>query len=105
MGSRSPQLTRATLKVLRTLLSSRGTEISGAEIGRTAQLASGTLYPILLRLEEAKWVQSRWETESPQSLARPRRRFYTLTGLGERQAIAAFQDIGFNPAEVVWQQS
>jgi PadR family transcriptional regulator, regulatory protein PadR len=103
MGRKSPQLTRATLKVLGTLLSSRGQEMSGAEIGRTTLLASGTLYPILLRLEEAQWVESRWETESPQSLGHPRRRFYMLTGLGEKEATAAFQDIVFDLRGVAWQ--
>ena len=67
-------------------MSSPRDELSGAEIGRFAKLASGTLYPILLRLEEAGWLASRWEVEDPRELRRPRRRFYRVTGVGARKA-------------------
>ncbi len=68
-------------------------ELSGVEIGRVAKLASGTLYPILLRLEAAGWLESRWEVEDPKELGRPRRRFYRVTGVGERKARAAVKDL------------
>jgi DNA-binding PadR family transcriptional regulator len=67
--------------------------ISGAEISRTTKLASGTLYPILLRLERACWLESWWEHEAPQELGRPRRRFYRVTALGAKKASAALRDI------------
>jgi len=51
-----------------------------------AKLKSGTLYPILLRLEQAKWLESRWEADDPRQLGRPRCRLYRLTGLGARKA-------------------
>jgi PadR family transcriptional regulator PadR len=63
--------------------------LSGAQIARTSKLASGTLYPILMRLEQADWLESQWETEDPHTLGRPRRRFYRVTGLGENRAKAA----------------
>jgi DNA-binding PadR family transcriptional regulator len=56
-----------------------GQELSGAEISREARLASGTLYPMLMRLEQCGWLESRWETEDPQALRRPRRRYYRVT--------------------------
>jgi PadR family transcriptional regulator PadR len=74
-------MTTQTLKVLAAIMSRRD-ETSGAEIAKVTKLASGTLYPILLRLEQAKWVESHWETEDPRELGRPRRRFYQITGLG-----------------------
>jgi DNA-binding PadR family transcriptional regulator len=55
---------------------------------------SGTIYPILARLEAAGWVQSYWEQEEPTVLERPRRRMYQLTGAGAqaaRVALAAVQ--------------
>jgi PadR family transcriptional regulator PadR len=89
MSNSEPRITGPTLMVLGTLLQSPRDELSGAEIGRITKLASGTLYPILLRLEEAGWLASRWEVEDPQALGRPRRRFYRVTGDGARKAKAA----------------
>lgn len=81
------------MKVLAALLSSPRDELSGAEIGKASKLASGTLYPILLRLEGAGWLTSRWETENPSELGRPRRRFYRVTALGAKKAKAAYKDL------------
>ncbi|SRR5579862_156802 len=88
-----PRITGPTLRVLAALLSSPRDELSGAEIGRAAKLASGTLYPILLRLEGAGWLQSRWEREDPSELGRPRRRFYRVTAVGAKKAKAAVKDL------------
>jgi PadR family transcriptional regulator PadR len=74
-------------------MSSGMQELSGAEIARSTKLASGTLYPILFRLEEADWVESRWEKGDPRELGRPRRRLYMITGVGAKNARAAFKDV------------
>ena len=50
MSVGEPRITGPTLKVLGALLPGR-IELSGAEISRVTKLASGTLYPILYRLE------------------------------------------------------
>src|SRR5690349_16709836 len=57
---REPRMSAQTLKVLGSLLSDPRDELSGADIARLTDLPSGTLYPILLRLEGAKWLSSRW---------------------------------------------
>jgi PadR family transcriptional regulator PadR len=88
-----PRMSAATLKVLGALLSNPRDELSGAEIARIAKLASGTLYPILLRLEDAGWLTSRWENGDPHELGRPRRRFYRVTGLGANRAKAAIREL------------
>jgi PadR family transcriptional regulator len=93
MGDDEPRLTEPTLRVIATLLTSPRDELSGAEIGRNARISSGTLYPILSRLERASWLVSRWETEEPQLLGRPRRRFYRVTALGVRRAEAALREL------------
>jgi len=93
MVEKEPRLSAQTLKVLGVLLASPRDELSGAEIGRESGLASGTLYPILLRFEQAGWLQSRWETEDPHALGRPRRRFYRITAVGQKNVRAAFQDV------------
>jgi DNA-binding PadR family transcriptional regulator len=97
------RLTAQTFKVLGALLTHSPDAISGAEIGRAATLQSGTLYPILLRLEQAGWLESRWEVETPQELGRPRRRFYQLTGVGESKAKSAFRDITSTLGGLAWQ--
>lgn len=93
--ARPPQMTGPTLKVLAEL--SANPSSSGAEIAKATKLASGTLYPLLIRLEKAGWVDSQWETGEPSVLGRPRRRFYRLTGEGQ----AAYQQAA-NELQVVF---
>ena len=100
--SAEPRITGPTLKVLGALLSSGSAELSGAEISRATKLASGTLYPILFRLERAGWLESRWEDDDPKVLGRPRRRFYHATALGARNARAAVKDLEPAFGRVAW---
>jgi PadR family transcriptional regulator len=93
MDADQPRLTSQTLRVLGALMSSSGSEQSGAEICRTTKLATGTLYPILSRLERAGWVESRWEDGDPRVFGRPRRRFYLITALGTKNATAAVNEL------------
>jgi DNA-binding PadR family transcriptional regulator len=102
MANDSPQLTTQTLKVLVTLMQDPRDELSGAQIRKCTGLHTGTLYPILLRLERASWLESRWEVEDPQSLGRPRRRYYRVTALGAQQARAAVQEIKAVVGELSW---
>ncbi len=83
---RPPQMTSHTFKVL-SLLMARANQ-SGAEIGKATKLPTGTLYPLLLRLEKAGWLSSEWEVGDPTALGRPRRRFYKVTGVGAAHARA-----------------
>lgn len=102
MANGEPRLTSQTLKVLSVLMSPTKDGLSGAEIGRMTDLASGTLYPILLRLETAKWLESQWEDGNPSDLGRPRRRFYRITGIGFRRAKAAFRELITPLKEFAW---
>jgi PadR family transcriptional regulator, regulatory protein PadR len=86
------RLSHQRLKVLARFFDQPGDELSGADIMRLTSLASGSLYPILYVFEEGGLLKSRWETEDPQALGRPRRRLYKLTALGERTARAAAAD-------------
>lgn len=103
MGS-SPQLTTQTLKILGTLMNSSPGALSGAEIGRITRLKSGTLYPILFRLEKAGWLESFWESETPQALGRPRRRFYKLTAAGARTTKAGLRELTSTIGGLVWEK-
>ena len=78
----------ATQLVLRALLADPTEELYGSEIGDAAGLMSGTVHPILARLESAGWVESRWEDVDPQAAGRPARRYYRITGEGVQLARA-----------------
>ena len=55
----------------------------GFDIVEASGLPSGTVYPILRRLEEAGLLKSRWENEAhAKSERRPARRIYTVTPSG-----------------------
>jgi PadR family transcriptional regulator, regulatory protein PadR len=79
-----------TLRVLEAFLENPTQPLSGADVQKRASLASGTLYPILLRLESAGWFASQWEDIDPAEAGRPRRRFYRLTAGGLRSASEVF---------------
>ena len=102
MGTSQPRLTSHTLKVLAALMASTEPKQSGADIARLTKMASGTLYPILLRLEEAGWVESQWEVEDPHELGRPRRRLYRVTAVGARKAKSAIRDAVRPFKEFAW---
>lgn len=71
------RVTDATLDVLDVLL--RGdTELYGLKIARTAGRPTGSVFPILARLEGCGWVSSEWEAGDPSDRG-PRRRFYELS--------------------------
>jgi len=83
-----------TLKALEAFLENPTEELSGADVHKRSGIASGTLYPILLRLESAGWFVSRWETIDPASAGRPRRRLYRLTRNGLARASDVFASFG-----------
>jgi DNA-binding PadR family transcriptional regulator len=83
-----------TLKVLEAFLENPTGELSGADVHKRSGIASGTLYPILLRLESAGWFVSRWEDIDPVSAGRPRRRLYRLTRNGMARASEVFASFG-----------
>ena len=56
----------------------------GYDLMKAARLQSGTLYPLLARLEREKLVGSAWET--PQQDGQRPRKYYRLTGEGIRVA-------------------
>jgi PadR family transcriptional regulator, regulatory protein PadR len=55
-----PRMTIPTQLVLEALLDQPQRELYGIEIGDAAGLRSGTVHPILARLEGYGWLVSRW---------------------------------------------
>ena len=84
-----PRMTQATRAVLQALVEHPSRELYGLQLVAVAQLPSGTVHPILARLESAGWLESRWEETDPSEEGRPRRRYYRLSPQGAQRAQAA----------------
>ena len=96
MTQRDPRLSGPTLKVLKLFLEAPREQRSGSTISRETKLGSGTLYPLLSRLEGAGWLASQWEDIDPSEAGRPKRRYYALTEHGRDKAKAAFDELGLS---------
>lgn len=82
----SPRMTIPTQLVLRLFLADVAAEQYGMGIIEATHLPSGTVHPILARLEGLGWVKSRWEDVDPKAEGRPARRYYRLTAFGVAEA-------------------
>lgn len=82
-----PATVRLTYPTALVLLALRAGVRYGFDIIDESGLRSGTVYPILRRLEEAGLVRSEWEAAAPaRREGRPPRRYYRLTGAGALSA-------------------
>jgi DNA-binding PadR family transcriptional regulator len=77
-------MTAPLQRVLRAFLEDPAAPRYGYDLMKAAGLPSGTLYPMLARLEDQELVTSAWET--PQAGGERPRRYYQLTGEGIRVA-------------------
>jgi PadR family transcriptional regulator len=78
------KLTAPLERVLRAFLADPAAPRYGYDLMKAAGLPSGTLYPLLSRLEMRGLVTSAWET--PQQDGQRPRRYYHLTSEGVRVA-------------------
>ena len=69
----------------------------GYELMTQAGVKSGTLYPLLMRLEAQGLLEARWE-ESPQA-GRPPRHVYRLTQAGREWVASQAQDLAARRAK------
>jgi PadR family transcriptional regulator, regulatory protein PadR len=102
MNDQGVRLTQPALKVLRFLMQTPREGRSGAEMSKATKVGSGTLYPMLARLEAAGWLTSEWEMIDPSEAGRPRRRFYRLTAIGQNNAREALIDLQMAAGELSW---
>ena len=77
-------MTRPVERVLGAFLADPAASRYGYDLMKAARLPSGTLYPLLARLEREKLAASAWET--PQQDGQRPRKYYQLTGEGIRVA-------------------
>jgi PadR family transcriptional regulator, regulatory protein PadR len=91
-GKGDIRLTQTTLRILQTFITDVSKELSGADVWKETKIGAGSRYPILIRLERAGWLTSRWEELNPSEAGRPRKRFYRLTVNGQAWAQSALKE-------------
>lgn len=91
----APRISKQTLDLLETFLQQPGEWRYGYDLSRETGLKSGTLYPLLLRLAEEKWLEARWE--EPERRGRPPRHVYRLTARGVKAAREVIEARGRRP--------
>lgn len=96
----APKMSSAVVRVLQTFLETPRSARYGLELGAATGLPSGTIHPVLARLEAAGWVESQWESVDPSAVRRPRRRFYRLTPAGTEQARTALAGVAARQARL-----
>lgn len=84
------RMTGATLDVLEVLLDSDG-DLYGLKIALETGRPTGSVFPILARMEDHGWAVSEWENPHPASRG-PRRRLYRLTPDGAVRAQEALAE-------------
>ena len=92
-----PSDTRITYPTALVLIAIAGGLRHGFDIIDATGLRSGTVYPILRRLEDAALLRSHWEdAHAAHAAGRPPRRYYELTGAGAavaREAVGRYRGI------------
>ncbi len=84
--SRTRALSPHARAVLAVLLNAGGRWSHGYELARLAVVRSGTLYPLLIRLEAQGYLEAEWQ--QPVEGGRPPRHAYRLTASGVQLARA-----------------
>jgi len=88
------KMTGPVQQIMRAMLADPAASRYGLEISKLAGLETGTLYPVMARLEAVGWVESSWEDpDLGVRERRPRRRYYQLTRDGAEQARFALAEI------------
>lgn len=89
------RISRQTLDILEAFLAEPAEWRYGYDLSRETSLKSGTLYPILMRLAQHRWLETKWETVEHGT---PPRHMYRLTQNGlelAKQRVTEAQPRGF----------
>jgi DNA-binding PadR family transcriptional regulator len=82
--TRKRALSRPARSLLTVLAAARGRWSYGYELASLTGIKSGTLYPLLIRLEGQGYLEAEWQ--QPAAGGRPPRHAYRLTAAGQRLA-------------------
>jgi DNA-binding PadR family transcriptional regulator len=83
---RNRSLSQPARAVLALMAGAGGRWLHGYDISRHAGVKAGTLYPLLIRLEEQGFLEAEWQP--PAERGRPPRHAYRLTASGRALAQA-----------------
>lgn len=81
------------LRVLRAFLNDVDSEHYGLELIRRSGVSAGSLYPILVALEDEGWITGAWEDVDEAAAGRRKRRYYKLTKKGGDDARAVLTEM------------
>jgi DNA-binding PadR family transcriptional regulator len=84
--ARRPNSSKQTEALLGVLIAGGSRWRYGYDLSRETDLKSGTMYPILMRLQSQGWLEERWEEAAV--AGKPRRHLYRLTAEGTAEAAA-----------------
>lgn len=84
------RLTNATLDVLGVVAAADGSPVYGFQISTLTGRPTGTVYPLLSRLERVGWLEGAWESEHHRGNG-PRRRYYKVTSQGREHIAVALR--------------
>jgi PadR family transcriptional regulator PadR len=88
------RMTALVARVVRVFLDDPGGPVYGFDLMQRTRLPSGTIYPILARLESAGWIAGQLEpAEEAARQGRPARRLYRLTAEGAVAGRAALAEL------------
>ena len=90
------RVTTTVAKTLAAFLADPDVPRYGMSLMEQTGLASGTLYPILMRLQKEGWLEASKEDIDPAVEGRPARKNYLLTQTGRqasRQALAELYEV------------
>ena len=101
--TRKRALSQHARSLLTALLDARDRWSYGYELASLTGIKSGTLYPLLIRLEGQGYLEAEWQ--QPVASGRPARHAYRLTAAGQRLARAELAAFGQSVIAAGWDTS
>lgn len=95
-------LTRNTLKLFSVFVNNPERDFYGLEISEMTGIAYGSLLPLLIRLEEAAWLEGAWENIDPSEKGRPKRKYFRMSeeSMGKAKELVS-REVAFLSGKVV----
>jgi PadR family transcriptional regulator, regulatory protein PadR len=93
--------TRLEIRLLSVFHNHLDRQFYGLQLAEELRISYGSVLPILMRFEEAGWLETDWENIDPSVAGRPKRKYYHLSNEGKAKAKELVQtEIRFLRGEV-----
>lgn len=102
MASKEIRWSHPMLRVMKVFLEHPKNDLAGSDIWKQTGVFTGTLYPMLMRLERTGLLESKWEELDPREAGRPRKRLYRLTAIGYNRTRAALAELDVSQESPAW---